>query len=163
MGDADSVGGLGAVPAPVPAKLFLIRIASLAGGNLETDEFRRLRESFAQRVAASSDDPVLLSQLSLLDVLLGHKAQAIAEAEKAAQLLPLTKDPIDGVDLQVDLAAVLARSGELDRAFQLLERVTDGAYFISPSYGNFLVDPLWDPLRNDPRYATILAKLKPKE
>ena len=163
MGDADSVGGLGAVPAPVPAKLFLIRIASLAGGNMETDEFRRLRESFAQRVAASSDDPVLLSQLSLLDVLLGHKAQAIAEAEKAAQLLPLTKDPIDGVDLQVDLAAVLARSGELDRAFQLLERVTDGAYFISPSYGNFLVDPLWDPLRNDPRYATILAKLKPKE
>lgn len=163
MGDADSFNYWGLIAVSVPAKLFLVEIARLAGDNMDTDEFHRLRETFAQRVAASSDDPKLVGQLALLDALLGHTEQAPAAAESAAQLLPPTKDLIEGVDLQTNLAAVLAWSGQLDRAFQLLDQVAASwfpSYFV---YGTFLVDPIWDPLRHDPRYAAILAKLKPKE
>jgi TolB-like protein/Tfp pilus assembly protein PilF len=166
MGDADSFGqwGVGAgANLGVPAKLFLVEIARLAGDSLDTDEFHRLRETFAQRVAASSDDPMLLGGLALLDALLGHTEQALPRAERAAQLLPPAKDPIDGVDLQTNLAAVLAWSGQLDRAFQLLNQVAAASFPSYLVYGTFLVDPVWDPLRKDPRYPAILAKLKPKE
>jgi hypothetical protein len=130
---------------------------------MDTDEFHRLRETFAQRVAASFDNPRLLGGLALLDALLGHTERALTAAERSAQLLPLTKDPIDGVNLQINLAAVSAWSGQLDRAFQLRDQVAEASFHSNFDYGRFLVDPLWDPLPHDPRCTAILAKLKPKE
>jgi hypothetical protein len=53
---------------------------------------------------------------------------------------------------------VLAWTGQVDRAFQLLDQLAGREYFISLNYGSFLREPS----RHDPCYSTILAKLKPR-
>ena len=50
---------------------------------------------------------------------------------------------------------------ELDRAFDTLTPLTTtptGIY-----YGNLMLDPYLDPLRNDPRFDKLLAELAPRD
>jgi len=59
------------------------------------------------------------------------------------------------------LAVIYAWTGDKDRAIQrLAERAKlPGGYL---SYGYLRLDPLWDPLRGDPRFEAIVASLAPK-
>jgi len=51
--------------------------------------------------------------------------------------------------------------GEIDLALEQLEAVTKIPG--GPSYGELRLDPMWDPLRGDPRFEKIVASLAPKE
>jgi eukaryotic-like serine/threonine-protein kinase len=55
-----------------------------------------------------------------------------------------------------EVAAVYAALGEQDRAFSWLERAVATR---DPIVGYLGIDPKFDPLRNDPRFAQMLAKL----
>ena len=56
-----------------------------------------------------------------------------------------------------EIAWVYGALGEVDRAFEYLER----AYEADPSSLYLVnVDPMADPLRNDPRFAELLRKLE---
>jgi len=160
MGESDSWLGFGYVQASVPASCYSILIARVQGLTNHPLTFTRTRDQLAQHLAASGGNPRLLSTLALVDVLLGDNEQARAEAESAVALLPTRKDPVDGPDLQINLATVYAWAGDVDRAFDQLFKLTEVPYLSNLSYGEFKLNPLWDPLRNDPRYAAILANLK---
>jgi hypothetical protein len=61
----------------------------------------------------------------------------------------------------INLAVVYAWTGEPDLAFETLSPLTktpSGIY-----YGKLKLDPLWDPLRKDPRFEKLLAELAPKD
>ena len=103
----------------------------------------------------------LLSQLAVIDALLGKKELAIAEGKRAVELLPISKDAVDGPYPELNLAAVYAWTNELDLAFETLtslSKVPNGLY-----YGPLKREPYWEPLRKDPRYEKLLAELAPKE
>jgi hypothetical protein len=51
--------------------------------------------------------------------------------------------------------------GERELALEQLEAFTKAPGY--HTYGNFRLSPMWDPLRNDPRFEKILASLAPKE
>jgi hypothetical protein len=61
----------------------------------------------------------------------------------------------------MNLAVVYAWTGELDLAFETLAssaKTPAGIY-----YGQLKRDPLWDPIRKDPRFEKLLAELAPKD
>jgi hypothetical protein len=63
------------------------------------------------------------------------------------------------VSLAVNLAKIYAWIGEKDLAIEQIaavERVPNDL-----SYGLLKLDPIWDPLRGDPRFEKIVASLAP--
>jgi tetratricopeptide (TPR) repeat protein len=94
-----------------------------------------------------------------LDAGLGRKPEAIAEARRAVDLLPIAKDSFDGPALVANLAQVYAWTGEHDRALEQLEKVATIAGS-GPTYGDLCFNPCWDSLRGDPRFDKIVAAAK---
>jgi hypothetical protein len=98
---------------------------------------------------------------------LGDKAVALALAERAMATNPIEKDAVYG-PLQIEiLARVAAQVGEPDRAIAALQQL------LSIPYGGFgagtpltpallRLDPMFDPLRNDPRFQKLVASPTPK-
>jgi TolB-like protein len=110
-----------------------------------------------------------LSLLARLDAGLGRKEEAIREARRAVELLPIAKDSVAGPALVANLALVYAWTGERDRALEQLEIVATipGSSTLvlysgvpMPTYGDLLFNPCWDDLRGDPRFDKIVAAAK---
>jgi TolB-like protein/Tfp pilus assembly protein PilF len=101
-----------------------------------------------------------LTVLGLIDAGLGRKDDAIREGRRAVELVPVSKDAIDGTDLILNLAVIYARTGEKDLA---LKQLAEAAQLPSSlNYGSLRLHPDWDTLRNDPRFEKIVASLAPK-
>ena len=99
--------------------------------------------------------------LGLIDARLGRKDDAIREGRRAIELVPVSKDAIDGADFILNLAVIYAWTGEKDLALEQLNKVSKLPY--APSYGDLRLSPEWDPLRGDPRFEKIVASLAPKQ
>ena len=87
---------------------------------------------------------------------LGRKADAIREARKAVELLPVSKDAFDGVGAVWTLAAVYTMVGEQDAAIDQLEYLLSIPSWLSA--WDLRLDPHWDPLRDHPRFQALLEK-----
>ena len=100
------------------------------------------------------------SVLGLTDAALGRKEDALREGRHAIELLPITKDSIDGAELVKYLAVIYAWCGEKNLAIEQI-----GATLRIPStlsYGNLKLHPYWDPLRDDLRFESIVTDLEAK-
>jgi TolB-like protein/class 3 adenylate cyclase/Tfp pilus assembly protein PilF len=126
-------------------------------------------ESFLKEQPENSD---LIGDLALTDMGLGDKAAALALAERAMAATPIEKDPVAGPAPIEILARVAARLGEPDRAIAALQKLLSIPYEgplassvpLTPAL--LRLDPMFDPLRNDPRFQKLIndgdaAKLKP--
>ncbi len=125
--------------------------------------FQAARERAAAVVRQRPDDPKALMALAQCDVEVARKADAIREAERATQLLPVEKDWLNGTQLLIKLTGIYAQTGEIDRALDLLEQMAQnpgGASYIS--YGSLKLDRVWDPLRGNPRFDKMVAELAPR-
>jgi serine/threonine-protein kinase len=87
---------------------------------------------------------------------LGRKDDAIREAILATDLIPTSHDAVEGPTYEETLAAVYATVGEEDAALDLIERIFSRPGQLSP--GLLRLDPVWDPLRKNPRFQTLLKK-----
>jgi TolB-like protein/Tfp pilus assembly protein PilF len=100
------------------------------------------------------------SRLGLIDAGLGRKEDAIREGRRACELLPVTKDAMDGPSYIVNLATIYAWTGEKDLALEQLAisaKIPAGV-----TYGELKLYPQWDSLRSDSRFDKIVASLAPK-
>ena len=101
-----------------------------------------------------------LCVLGLIDAALGRKDEAIREGRRAIELLPITKDSIDGAELVKYMGVIYAWCGEKDLAIEQIAATLKIPSTLS--YGNLKLHPNWDPLRGDPRFEKIVTDLAPK-
>jgi TolB-like protein/class 3 adenylate cyclase/Flp pilus assembly protein TadD len=123
--------------------------------------FAEAKRQIEEVAAKQPDFPAALSLLGLIDAGLGRKEDALREARRACELLPIHADAIDGVAYAANLAQVYTWTGEKDLAVDQLENVERVPNFVS--YGYLKLQPLWDPLRGDPRFEKLVASLAPKD
>jgi tetratricopeptide (TPR) repeat protein len=106
--------------------------------------------------AAVENSPWLPYQRSLLARAyagLGRKEDALREANRAAELLPISRDAFFGPDVEIFRASVEAHVGEKDSAIERVRYLLSIPSFLSP--GVLRIDPEWTPLRNDPRFRKL--------
>jgi tetratricopeptide (TPR) repeat protein len=102
------------------------------------------------------EDAARHAQHGLILAALGQKQEAIAEGKRAVGLLPESQDAMDGPKIAASLAQIYAFTGEFDEAFRLIDhllRVPNGL-----TVPTLKLDPVWDPLRKDPRFQALIDK-----
>jgi TolB-like protein/Flp pilus assembly protein TadD len=96
------------------------------------------------------------AQLGEVLAWLGEKDAAIAEAKKATEILPESVDAFEGPQMTQTLAEVYTLVGEQEKALDLLDGLLSRP---SPMTIAILKSiPVWDPLRDNPRFAAVLKK-----
>ena len=123
--------------------------------------FNSARKELEQTVRNQPDYAAALCALGVLDAALGNKQDAIREGLRAVELMPVSKSAIEGAMLIEYLAVIYGWTGDKDHAIERLAEATKlpGG---SLSYGDLRLNPLWDPLRGDPRFEAIVSSLAPK-
>ena len=76
--------------------------------------------------------------------------------EHGAELIPISKDAVDGPYLAIELAKIYTRVGETDKALDLIDEQLSIPSFLS--VGLLRLDPVWDPLRDHPRFQALLEE-----
>ena len=122
--------------------------------------FTAARREMEKTVEQQPDFAAALSLLGMIDAGLERKEEALREGRRSCELLPISKDAIDGADLAINLAQIYAWTGEKDRAIEQIAAVEHVPNTLS--YGLLKLHPYWDSLRGDPRFEKIVASLAPK-
>lgn len=123
--------------------------------------FAIAREQQEKVVAEQPSYGPALSVLGVIDAGLGRKEEALSEGRRAVELMPSSKDAINGPLLLESLAVIAAWTGEKELAIwqlTLAARVPTAV-----SYGYLKLHPFWDPLRGDPQFEKIVTSLAPKD
>jgi serine/threonine-protein kinase len=152
---------LAAVPFLLAAKYFTIGIAKK---NLRDDAaaraaFVRAKDIFEEQLKQQPDDPDLHGRVAKLLAWLGEKDAAIAEAQRATDLRPESKDAFDGPRVTEDVAQVYAILGENARAIELLGGLLNRPSGVTVEL--LRVNPIWDPLRGDPAFQKLCEEKQP--
>ena len=84
---------------------------------------------------------------------LGRASDAIREGDRVVQMMPVSKDAMEGPLMLANLARIYVLLGEQDKAIDQLELVLSRP---GPLSANWLkADPFWDPLRGSPRFQRL--------
>ena len=114
-----------------------------------------VRRRVEPRVAAAPGDTRFRGDLARAYALLGRRDDALREAERNAALLPVSIDPVDGPNVLFDLAHVATIVGAYDVALQHLATLLAIPSDVTPSL--LRADPMWAPLRADPRFRRLVS------
>ena len=123
--------------------------------------FLAARAEVEKTVREQSDYGPGFTVLGLIDAGLGRKEEALREGLHAVELLPITKDSIDGAEVMKYLGVIYAWCDEKDLAIQQITATLQIPSTLS--YGNLKLHPYWDRLRDEPRFKKIVADLAPKK
>jgi TolB-like protein/Tfp pilus assembly protein PilF len=99
--------------------------------------------------------PEVLDGLLEVHALLGQR-EAV-EREAAEHIAALSKDRWRGPSTEADVARAWSILGERERALPILERLLVQPYADSLTPALLRLDPVWDPIRDDPRFQRLAA------
>src|SRR5436190_62701 len=150
-------------------RFFLGWAQEVAGDHAAAQEsWRQARSELEPLLKEQPENYYLIGDLALTNRGLGDKAAALALSERAMAANPIEKDPSTGPWSLEILARVAAQMGEPDRAIAALQKLLSIPYAGSLSTTMPLtpallrLDPMFDRLRNDPRFQKLVASPAPK-
>jgi tetratricopeptide (TPR) repeat protein len=148
-------------------KLFLAlsqqRAGDVAGARATYQEAAQNIQRELEKVAPDSYQAALThAGLGLAYAGLGEAASAIAEGQKAMAIHPTSKDPFGGPEEEDRMARIYALLGDADHAIPILKRLLQIPYGDAITPALLQLDPMFDPLRNDPRFQKLVASPTPK-
>src|SRR5256885_854107 len=136
----------------------------VAGDHTAAQEsWRQARSELEPFLKEQPENFSLMADLALTSMGLGDKAAAFKLIERAMTVISIEKDAVWGpIPIEI-LARVSARMGEPDRAIAALQKLLsipyDGALAqnvpLTPAL--LRLDPMFDPLRNDPRFQKLVS------
>jgi serine/threonine protein kinase/Tfp pilus assembly protein PilF len=139
-------------------------LQELAGDHVGAQEsWRQARSELESFLKEQPQNWQLIDVLALTNMGLGDKAAAFALLERAMAAMPVEKDALDGPVVIETLARVAAHMGEHDRAISALRRAISLPTRAQPPLTPALLrlDPMWDPLRGDPRFEELCKEKQP--
>jgi len=120
------------------------------------EAFLKARSIAEAQLKQSPDDADMHGYLAKVLAWLGEKDAALAEAQQATELRPESKDAFKGPDVTLGVAEVHTILGDNGRAIEILEGLLSRPSTVTVQ--GLKVNPIWDPLRSDPRFQALLDK-----
>jgi serine/threonine-protein kinase len=118
--------------------------------------FLKAKTAAEEQIKRSPDDAKPHMQLAKALAQLGAKEAALAEAQRASELQPESKDALDGPHITEGVAEVYAIIGDNDRAIEILDGLLNRPSYVTAQ--GLRVNPIWDSLRNDPRFQALIDR-----
>ena len=149
---------------PFPRPYFNALAARMRGDDVGArTAFAAARQVMEKSVSAYPINGARLGLLAIIDAGLGRREDAVKEGQHAVALEPYGPASSRAAQTHCELAVVYAWTGQPDLAFTTLEEAVKQAagedLLYQPTYGDFVLNPVWDPLRSDPRFAAIVKPL----
>ena len=123
---------------------------------LARDSYDSARILLEKRAKERPGDPLAHSFLGLVYAGLGRKEEAIREGKLGMELFPVSKDALDGPLYEFLLAIIYVMVGEYDAALDKIEYLLSIPYDLSVPW--LQISPLYDPLRDHPRFKRLLEE-----
>jgi len=118
--------------------------------------FLRARSAAEDALKKNPDTAKLHMQLAKALAYLGEKDAALAEAQRASELLPESRDAFEGPVITEGVAEVQTIVGENDRAIEILDGLLGRPSDVTVQ--TLKINPRWDTLRNNPGFQALLTK-----
>src|SRR5438309_2224764 len=118
--------------------------------------FLKAKDLLEAQLKQSPDSADMHIQLARVLAYLGEKDAALAEAQRATELLPESKDAFGGPEIAAGVAEVHVILGDNGRAIEILDGLLSRPSAVTVQ--GLKINPIWDPLRNDPRFQALLNK-----
>ena len=114
------------------------------------------RAHLTQLLAELPDDDQLHSYLGSALAYLGRKEEALAHGRRGLELARARDTPLTGHYLKLQLVRSHIILGQAEPALDQLEPLLEVPFYLSPGW--LSIDPLFDPLRDHPRFQALLEK-----
>jgi adenylate cyclase len=149
---------LAAYPKHLLAKYYCIGSArkSLHDDSGARVAFLKAKSIAEENLKRSSDSEDAHLDLAKVLAQLGEKELALQEAQRATELVPERRDAFSGPEIASGVAEVYAILGDKDRAIEILNELLTRPSGVTAQ--GLKVNPIWDPLRSDPRFQALIDK-----
>jgi non-specific serine/threonine protein kinase len=124
--------------------------------DLANGYYQKALEFVNQKITELPDDSRYYSTLGIIYAGLGQKEKAIQAGQKGIDLLPVSKEAWRGSFRERDMAIIYTMVGEESKALSILDSLLSRPTDFSITM--IKLNPVWDPLRDNPDYLTLVHK-----
>jgi serine/threonine-protein kinase len=174
--ERDYEGGIAALEgkpvepdSPTDAPFLLALLSHRAGLEPETpvwaDSLQRAADRKIDALESGLDPFVQRAEnyafRGIAHALSGRGAEALRDGRRATELLPISRDAVDASRTHVHVATLFLLAGDREGAFHVLDMLASVPSPLSSS--SLRLNPIYDSVRDDPRYQELLKKLEAAE